>query len=64
MRIEGHTDTTGTAESNLILSRGPSCGGDDFLVSHGVTADRLSAKGLGARRPKVAETTADNRAEG
>lgn len=63
MRIEGHTDATGTAESNLILSRARAAAVRDFLVSQGVTANRLSVKGFGETRPKVAETTADNRAE-
>ncbi|WP_203861791.1 OmpA family protein [Plantactinospora mayteni] len=62
-RIEGHTDTTGTAESNLVLSRTRAAAVYDFLVGKGVAADRLSVKGFGETRPKVTETTAADRAE-
>ncbi|MEH1165194.1 OmpA family protein [Micromonospora sp. CPCC 205539] len=63
LRIEGHTDATGSAESNLVLSRARAAAVQAFLHRQGVAADRLTAKGYGETRPKVAETTAANRAE-
>ncbi|MGI5520509.1 OmpA family protein [Micromonospora sp. CA-259024] len=63
LRVEGHTDATGPAESNLVLSRARAEAVRDFLTAHGVAADRLSAKGYGETRLKVPDTNAANRAE-
>ncbi|WCN79011.1 OmpA family protein [Micromonospora sp. LH3U1] len=63
LRIEGHTDATGPAESNLLLSRARAEAVLDFLAAQGVAADRLSAKGYGETRLKVPDTNAANRAE-
>ncbi|GIG90363.1 OmpA family protein [Plantactinospora endophytica] len=63
LRIEGHTDTTGTAESNLVLSRDRAAAVRHFLTGQGVAPDRLTAQGFGETRPKVTETTTDDRAE-
>ncbi|GHJ45593.1 hypothetical protein Cs7R123_29350 [Catellatospora sp. TT07R-123] len=62
VRIEGHTDTIGTAESNLALSRARAKTVVDFLVAHGVSADRLTSVGYGESRLKVPDTTETNRA--
>ncbi|GAB3933840.1 OmpA family protein [Micromonospora vulcania] len=62
LRIEGHTDATGPAESNLILSRARAEAVHAFLAGQGITADRLSANGYGETRLKVPDTTAANRA--
>ncbi|MFD0788660.1 OmpA family protein, partial [Micromonospora azadirachtae] len=63
VRVEGHTDSTGSAESNLALSRARARTVQDFLVGHGVTADRLSAEGYGETRLKVPDVTAGDRAQ-
>ena len=49
--IEGHTDDTGTYEKNLVLSRQRAEAVVDYLVKHGIAADRLSAIGFGPDKP-------------
>ena len=51
VRIEGHTDTTGTDAHNLELSQDRAQKVLDYLVSQGVSAERLEAKGYGESRP-------------
>ncbi|SIQ79567.1 OmpA family protein [Micromonospora avicenniae] len=63
VRIEGHTDSTGSADSNLALSRARARTVQDFLVGHGVTADRLSAEGYGETRLEVPDVTGSGRAQ-
>ncbi len=53
VQINGHTDNTGNAASNKILSLKRATAVVDYLASHGVEASRLSAKGFGADRPIV-----------
>lgn len=62
VRIEGHTDGNGSAARNLTLSQARAQAVLDALVSLGIAADRLSAIGFGETRPKVPDTSADNRA--
>lgn len=62
VRIEGHTDSTGSAQSNLDLSRARATTVLNSLVALGVARDRLSASGYGESRPKVPDTSAANRA--
>jgi outer membrane protein OmpA-like peptidoglycan-associated protein len=53
VQINGHTDNTGNASSNQVLSLKRATAVVDYLVSHGVAANRLSAKGYGSQRPIV-----------
>ncbi|GAA1618934.1 hypothetical protein GCM10009679_24360 [Saccharothrix algeriensis] len=62
VRIEGHTDSKGTAASNLTLSRARAKVVVDFLVKQGIAADRLTAVGYGETRPAVPNTTEANQA--
>jgi outer membrane protein OmpA-like peptidoglycan-associated protein len=62
VRIEGHTDSTGSAQSNLELSRARAATVLNSLVALGVARDRLSSAGFGESRPKVPDTSATNRA--
>jgi outer membrane protein OmpA-like peptidoglycan-associated protein len=47
--IIGHTDATGSAEVNLRLSEARAEAVKAFLVSQGIAADRLQAKGVGSQ---------------
>jgi outer membrane protein OmpA-like peptidoglycan-associated protein len=47
----GHTDSTGTLEQNMRLSKERANSVVAFLVSHGVDASRLSAEGKGPNEP-------------
>jgi OmpA-OmpF porin, OOP family len=49
--VEGHTDNRGAAGHNLDLSRRRAASVMKWLVDHGVTATRLSSKGLGMTKP-------------
>lgn len=62
VRIEGHTDSKGTAASNLALSRARANAVLTYLVSKGVAADRLTAVGFGESRPALPNTTEANQA--
>lgn len=65
IRIEAHTDSKGKAEYNLDLSQKRAQSVVDYLVSKGVSADRLESIGLGSTAPRVVEidelTQAQNR---
>ena len=62
VRIEGHTDTNGTPETNLVLSQARAETVRATLVSLGVAADRLTAVGLGQAGLKVPDDTPANQA--
>jgi peptidoglycan-associated lipoprotein len=50
--IEGHTCNIGTAEYNLALGERRANSVRDYLLSRGVTADRLTTVSYGEERPK------------
>ncbi len=62
VRIEGNTDSTGTATANLLLSQARAQTVLDTLVGLGVARDRLSAVGYGESRPKVPDNSPANQA--
>jgi outer membrane protein OmpA-like peptidoglycan-associated protein len=53
VQINGHTDNTGNAVSNKALSLKRASAVVDYLVTNGVSAARVSAKGYGSERPIV-----------
>jgi outer membrane protein OmpA-like peptidoglycan-associated protein len=61
--VQGHTDNTGSAVYNQRLSQGRAQAVVDTLVRLGVSPDRLVAKGYGADKPLVPNTTDGNRAK-
>ena len=62
VEIEGFTDNKGDAKLNQRLSQRRANEVKKFLVSKGVPAKRLSAEGLGEKKPKASNTTAKGRA--
>ena len=52
IQIEGHTCNIGTAEYNLALGDRRATAVREYLVSRGVTLDRLSTVSYGEERPK------------
>jgi OOP family OmpA-OmpF porin len=63
LTIEGHTDSIGSAQTNMELSRGRSEAVRAALVErYGIAAERLSARGYGATVPKDTNDTSDGRA--
>lgn len=61
LKIEGHTDSTGSAEFNQTLSQKRSDAVHDYLISQGLAAGALSAQGLGMENPVADNSTADGR---
>jgi outer membrane protein OmpA-like peptidoglycan-associated protein len=61
--IEGHTDNQGGDDYNLALSERRAQAVVDWLVAHGIAADRLRAEGFGERRPVADNATAAGRAQ-
>ncbi|MBI1768378.1 MAG: PD40 domain-containing protein [Bacteroidetes bacterium] len=53
VQINGHTDNTGNATMNKSLSLKRASSVVDYLISKGVDASRVSAKGFGSERPIV-----------
>jgi outer membrane protein OmpA-like peptidoglycan-associated protein len=49
LEIAGHTDASGTEALNLVLSQARANSVRDYLVSQGVSAARLTAKGYGSQ---------------
>ena len=61
--IQGHTDSDGDDARNLDLSDRRAKGVLRYLVSLGIETNRLSAKGYGETKPKVANDTSENKAK-
>lgn len=49
--IEGHTDNVGTDEYNIKLSQNRADAVKNYLVSKGVLAETITAKGFGEKNP-------------
>ncbi len=63
VEIQGHTDNTGSADHNKLLSDQRANSVRDWLTSHGIRGDRLTAIGYGQERPLVPNVTAAMRAK-
>lgn len=63
VRIEGHTDSVGSASSNLALSKARADAVADYLSSQGVDRALIETRGLGETKPVAANTTNSGREE-
>jgi outer membrane protein OmpA-like peptidoglycan-associated protein len=61
IQSEGHTDTTGSAELNQRLSEQRAAAVRDFLISQGLTAQKLTSVGRGFAVPVADNDSADGR---
>jgi|GEM_PF-5948122 len=61
IQIAGHTDNLGDAQSNKVLSKSRAESVQRFLVDHGVSEDRVVAKGFGDAYPIADNATAEGR---
>ncbi|HSP33038.1 MAG TPA: OmpA family protein [Thermoanaerobaculia bacterium] len=59
--VEGHTDSTGTAQHNQVLSEERASSVRTFLVDNGVTSRSVTAVGYGETRPKASNSTPEGR---
>jgi outer membrane protein OmpA-like peptidoglycan-associated protein len=61
VEIQGHTDSSGNAEDNMVLSKQRAKSVVDYLVENGVELSRLSHLGFGDTVPISSNETADGR---
>jgi outer membrane protein OmpA-like peptidoglycan-associated protein len=61
LRIEGHTDSTGSAQLNLELSRKRAEAVALFLGEQGISSNRMETDGYGKERPIADNRTAQGR---
>ena len=61
--VEGHTDSSGNSQNNLILSEKRAQTVKGLLVKHGLPADRIEAKGYGDTIPIAENKTEAGRAK-
>jgi outer membrane protein OmpA-like peptidoglycan-associated protein len=59
--VDGYTDSVGRESSNLKLSQGRAAAVVSYLVSKGVSADRLESRGFGEASPIADNNTRDGR---
>jgi OOP family OmpA-OmpF porin len=62
VEVQGYTDSTGAAAYNLHLSQRRADAVKSYLVSKGVSASALTAKGYGKSNPIASNDTTDGRA--
>jgi len=63
LQIDGHTDNVGSAASNKTLSDRRAKAAKDYLVSKGVDASRIFARGYGKDKPVATNATPEGRAK-
>ncbi|MEO8553371.1 MAG: OmpA family protein, partial [Kofleriaceae bacterium] len=63
VRVGGHTDSTASPDHNLKLSDDRAASVKQYLVDHGIAADRLASKGYGETRPIADNNTDEGRAQ-
>jgi OOP family OmpA-OmpF porin len=62
IEIQGHTDNRGGSERNMTLSQQRADAVRQWLITAGIAADRLTARGYGDTRPVAPNITAGGRA--
>ena len=63
VEIIGHTDSTGSNDLNMRLSRERAQSVASYLASNGVSSARISAMGVGPSQPIASNDTAEGRAQ-
>ena len=61
VEIAGHTDSTGSRDYNLDLSRRRAAAVRQYLVDQGIAAERMSTRGYGPDKPIADNATAGGR---
>ena len=61
LEIQGHTDDKGSDDYNLKLSQSRADSVKKYLVSKGIVADTITAKGFGEKNPIIANDSDANR---
>jgi len=63
LEVSAHTDSDGSAASNLTLSNARATSVMDYLVSHGIDPTTLTSKGYGEAEPVAENKTAQGKAK-
>jgi outer membrane protein OmpA-like peptidoglycan-associated protein len=61
--ISGHTDNRGNAEIDLELSKKRAVNVMNYLIQHGISGKRITAKGFGMTKPIADNNTEEGRAK-
>jgi flagellar motor protein MotB len=61
--VHGFTDSTGTVEANLRISRLRAEAVQDYLLSQGIELARITYQGLGSANPIASDSTEEGRAK-
>ncbi len=61
--IEGHTDSSGSDEYNMLLSERRAKSVTDYLVSQGISAGRFTTQWYGESQPRFDNTTPEGRSK-
>ena len=62
-RIEGHTDSSGNADSNLKLSKERAAAVKKYLIEHGEKEDHITSEGYGSAKPIAPNNTKEGKAK-
>jgi OOP family OmpA-OmpF porin len=62
IEVSGHTDSYGDAESNQRLSQGRASAVREYLLIHGIAAERVTAVGFGETLAIASNQTPEGRA--
>jgi Tol biopolymer transport system component len=62
IEVSGHTDSVGTIEYNLVLSENRAGSVVQYLVSNGISPDRITYRGYGDTKPVDTNDTEEGRA--
>jgi len=63
VQVAAYTDSRGKASYNLALSDRRAASTMNYLVEHGIAADRLTSKGYGESSPRADNATVEGRAK-
>ncbi|TBT87465.1 OmpA family protein [Propioniciclava sinopodophylli] len=63
IRVQGHTDSTGSADGNATLSKNRADAVAKALSGKGVSASRMTVEGFAAERPVASNATDEGRAK-
>ncbi|MEZ8610632.1 OmpA family protein [Vibrio sp. 10N.222.51.C8] len=61
--VVGHTDSTGAAEYNMMISKKRAAAVAAYIEEQGIEADRITASGEGEENPIASNATAEGRAQ-
>ncbi len=63
IELAGHTDSDGSADANLQLSRDRAAAVRDYLTQHGIAANRIQTVGYGETKPVASNDTEPGKAK-